>query len=79
MLAPHVFVVRTIGDQYVVHPLDSELIQYYPSEKEAIRYALFMLRWLGNTGEAMFTRKNDGELHVTCSRARQSTWDLSEI
>ena len=79
MHAPQVFVVRTTGTVYAVHALDSELIQYYPSEKDAIKYALFMLRWLGHMGEAICTRMDDGALHVTCSRARQSMWDLSEI
>jgi hypothetical protein len=79
MHAPQVFVVRTSGDQFAVHPLESELIQYYSSEQDAIKYALFMLRWLGHSGEAICTRVKEGVMHVTCSRARHSRWDLSEI
>ncbi len=76
MHAPQVFVVRTSGEQFVVHPLDSELIQYFITEQDAIKYAVFMLRWLGHLGDAIFTRTNDGALHVTCSRVREVRWDL---
>jgi hypothetical protein len=79
MQAPQVFVVRSIGDLYIVHALDSEMIQYYAREEDAIRHAAFMLRWLGHMGELLYTRQHDGVLHVSCAKARQGTWDLSEI
>ena len=76
MHAPQVFVVRTSGKQFAVHPLDSELIQYYASEQDAIKYALFMLRWLGHSGDAICTRMQDGALHVKCSLVREERWGL---
>jgi hypothetical protein len=79
MQAPKVYVVRQLDKAYAVHPLDSELMRFYPTEQEAIRHAIFILQWLGNYGEPEFTRLNNGELRISFNRSRQSTWDLSEL
>jgi hypothetical protein len=79
MQAPKVYVVRQFDRVYAVHPLDSELMRFYPTEKEAIRHALFILQWLGNQGEPELKRMSDGELRISFNRSRQSTWDLSEL
>lgn len=79
MQLPQVFVVRARGTGYVVHALNSEMTQYYPSKQEAIEHALFMLRWLGHTGEPVYTHTASDELHVTFTRSRHSTWDLTEL
>ena len=56
MQTPHVYVVREIEKQYAVYPLDSELMRFYSSEQDAIRHALFMLRWLGHSGDPKMQR-----------------------
>jgi hypothetical protein len=79
MQAPKVYVVRQFDGVYAVHPLDSELMRFYPTEQEAIRHALFILQWLGNYGEPEFNRQSTGELRISFNRSRQSSWDLSEL